>query len=124
MNDEYKNLLKEAFKEEAQRKSYDAKTYVSPKLKELSEEEIILIHENGFITPQEMVDEWESFDLCAPGDSGFNERCHEFKNCHDCLVDYANKYDKYVSIFELSKEDDGFHAIDDEFKKELLRVKK
>ena len=124
MNDEYRELLKEALRREAQRKNYNEKSYNSPSFKELSEEEINSIHEKGLITPQEAVEEWESFDLCAPGNSGFNERCHEFNNCHDCLVDYANLKDEYTSMFDVFEEDIGFHAIDDETKKELVRVKK
>ena len=40
-------------------------------------------------------------DLCAPGDYAGNAawRCKKFRhNCHDCLVDYANKRDEYTSF--------------------------
>ena len=45
-------------------------------------------------------------DLCAPGDAIGSAawRCRKFKNCHDCLVDYANKHDEYVSFFDILKE--------------------
>lgn len=41
---------------------------------------------------RKLVEEWEGFDLCAPGDwaSSAADRCHEFKfDCHKCLLEYA-----------------------------------
>lgn len=76
--------------------------YVKPEFKPLTEEEIYDIHNKGKITPEEMVKEWEGFDLCAPGDAigSASWRCRKFNNCHDCLVDYANLHDEYFSFFD------------------------
>lgn len=80
--------------------------YVKPKFKELTKEQIDDIHVRGKITPQEQVKEWEGMDLCAPGDAIGSAawRCRKFKNCHDCLVDYANQYDEYTSFFDILKD--------------------
>lgn len=77
--------------------------YVKPVFKELTAEQIADIHSRGKITPAEMVEEWEGFDLCAPGDAigSAGWRCRKFKCCHDCLVDYANERDEYTSIFDI-----------------------
>jgi hypothetical protein len=79
--------------------------YVKPKFKELTKEQIKDIHSRGKITPQEKVKEWEGMDLCTPGDAIGSAawRCRKFHNCHDCLVDYANEYDEYVSSFDTLK---------------------
>ena len=72
-----------------------------PKLKHLSEEQIREIHSRGMITPAEKVKEWESFDLCAPGDAigSAANRCKKFKyNCHECLGDYASGKDEYEPL--------------------------
>ena len=82
---------------------YEKPNYIKPKLKELSEEEIEEIHSKGLITPAEKVKEWEDLDLCAPGDAigSAGWRCKKFHhNCHDCLVDYANGNDEYVSFYD------------------------
>lgn len=74
---------------------------VKPQFKHLSEEQIQDIHSRGKLTPEEAVKEWESFDLCTPGDSmsRAKNRCKKFEhNCHDCLVDYANGKDEYDPI--------------------------
>ena len=80
--------------------------YEKPKFKELTREQIKDIHARGKITPQEKVKEWEGMDLCAPGDAIGSAawRCRKFKNCHDCLVDYANQHDEYTSFFDILKE--------------------
>lgn len=67
---------------------------------DLTQKQIDEIHSRGKITPLEKVEEWESLDLCAPGDAigSAKDRCHYFKfNCHECLIDYAfqkTEYDK------------------------------
>ena len=80
--------------------------YVKPKFKPLTKEQINDIHARGKITPKEKVKEWEGLDLCAPGDAigSASWRCHKFDhNCHDCLVDYANEHDEYISIKDIMK---------------------
>lgn len=67
----------------------------------LTKKEIEDIHKRDFVTVDESVKEWESLNLCAPGDAigGAKDRCNIFKNnCHDCLVDYANLKKEHVSI--------------------------
>lgn len=85
--------------------SEEEKTLLNPpKLKHLSEEQIREIHSRGMITAEEKVREWESFDLCAPGDAigSAKNRCKKFHhNCHECLVDYASGSDEHHPI-ELS----------------------
>ena len=85
--------------------SEEEKTLLNPpKLKPLSEEQIREIHSRGMITPEEKVREWESFDLCAPGDAigSAANRCKKFRyNCHECLIDYASGKDEYHPL-ELS----------------------
>ncbi len=80
--------------------------YIRPCFKELSQEQIDDIHSRGKITPQEMVKEWEDMDLCAPGDAIGSAawRCKKFhRNCHDCLVDYANEHEEYTSFDDILK---------------------
>lgn len=86
--------------EEAEREQ--GNDYEVPQLKELTEEQIADIHARGKITPAEKLKEWEGVDLCAPGDAIGSAawRCHKFKNCHDCLVDYANTQDEYKSFYD------------------------
>lgn len=85
--------------------SEEEKTLLNPpKLKPLSEEQIREIYSRGMITPEEKVREWESFDLCAPGDAigSAANRCKKFGyNCHECLIDYASGKDEYHPL-ELS----------------------
>lgn len=85
---------------EEKEEQYD--DYEVPKLKELTEEQIQDIHTRGKMTPEEKIREWEGLDLCAPGDAIGSAawRCHKFRNCHDCLVDYANSQDEYTSLFD------------------------
>lgn len=80
----------------------DNENYEVPHLKELTEEQIEDIHSRGKITPEEKLKEWEDLDLCAPGDAigGAAWRCHKFRNCHDCLIDYANTQDEYKSFYD------------------------
>ena len=85
--------------------SEEEKTLLNPpKLKHLSEEQIREIHSRGMITAEEKVRDWESFDLCAPGDAigSAKNRCKKFKHhCHECLIDYASEKDEYHPL-ELS----------------------
>lgn len=83
-------------------KREEESNYEEPRLKELTEEQITDIHARGKITPAEKLKEWEGAGLCAPGDAIGSAawRCHKFKNCHDCLVDYANTQDEYTSFYD------------------------
>ena len=72
-------------------------------IKPLPAEQIEDIHSRGKITPAEKVKEWESLDLCAPGDAigSASWRCKKFRHsCHDCLVDYASNHEEYTSMFQ------------------------
>lgn len=84
----------------------DQLNYVKPQFKPLTQEQIDDIHSRGKITPEEQVKEWESFDLCAPGDAIGSAacRCRKFHdNCHDCLIDYANEHDEYTPFKDVMK---------------------
>ncbi len=61
------------------------------KQKPLTPEQIRDIHAKGKITPEEKATEWESLDLCVPGDIMEKAylRCRKYDNCHECLMDYA-----------------------------------
>lgn len=74
-------------------------------IRELTQEEIDEIHANGKLTPNEIVDEWESFGLCAPGDAVGSAalRCHTFKDCHECLVHYAYESLEHTSFKDVVK---------------------
>lgn len=78
----------------------------------ITQEQIDEIHARGHITAAEKVEEWESMDLCAPGDAigSAANRCHEFNyNCHECLVDYASTQDEYEPIdFKVCNAFDSF----------------
>ena len=56
------------------------------------QEKIDEIHAKGKITPMEKVAEYESLDLCAPGDAigSASNRCRFFDNCHECLLEFAS----------------------------------
>ena len=69
-------------------------------LKKLTEEEINDIHSRGYVTPTEILNEWERLNLCAPNKIN-TERCQQFNSCHECLVDYASKQDKWFSVLKL-----------------------
>lgn len=58
------------------------------------------VHSKGKITPLEKVKEYESLDLCAPGDAigSAGNRCKYFSNCHECLLEYCSHKDKYDKI--------------------------
>ena len=58
------------------------------------------IHSKGKITPLEKVKEYESLDLCAPGDAigSAGVRCKYFSNCHDCLLEYCSHKEEYDKI--------------------------
>lgn len=74
--------------------------------KELTKEEIDEIHSCGYITPQEMANEWEMLGICAPSDVGSTERrCAQYShNCKECLADFAKRERQYSSI--ISEEED------------------
>lgn len=120
-NEEYKEYIRESLRNEFQRKNYDEETYVSPSFKKMNKERVDEIHSKGLITPEEVVSEWESIGLCTPGDSGFNERCNNFKNCHDCLVDYSNKKEEYMSFSKIREEMTG---IKNEFVEDIKKLVK
>lgn len=69
--------------------------YISEYLKDirknkvLTKEETDEIHKRENVTIGEIVREWEANDLCIVGDTS-GKRCHEFEDCHDCLIDYAS----------------------------------
>lgn len=86
-----------------QPKEENKEPYIKPMFKPLTQEQIDDIHNRGKITPEEMVKEWNDMGLCAPGDAigSASWRCEKFKNCQDCLTDYANQHDEYTSFFEI-----------------------
>ena len=55
-----------------------------------NQEKIDEIHAKGKITPKEKDQEYESWDLCVPGDAigSASNRCRYFSNCHECLLEY------------------------------------
>ena len=62
--------------------------------KKLKMDEIDKIHERGNLTFSEKVEEWEKNNICAPA---LKKRCKEFKDCHECMIEYAagkNEYSK------------------------------
>jgi len=77
--------------------------YISEYLKDirknkiLTKEEIDEIHKRGNVTIDEIVREWEENDLCIVGDASGNT-CKKFKNCHDCLTDYASYSLEHTSL--------------------------
>ncbi len=65
---------------------------------DLTPKQINDIHERGKITPLEKVEEWEKFNICAPGDAigSAKDRCYYFQNdCHQCLIHYASQKAEY-----------------------------
>lgn len=90
--------------------------YEKPRFKPLTPEQIEDIHARGKITPAELVQEWENMDLCAPGNAigRATWRCRKFhRNCHDCLIDYANERDEYTSIYTIMEEVKPYKLHDD-----------
>lgn len=65
-----------------------------------NEEKIDEIHAKGKITPMEKVTEYESLDLCAPGDAmgSARNRCEFFSDCHECLLEYVSHSQEYDRI--------------------------
>lgn len=101
-----KDKKKEIAQKETTIKKVNTDDYVKPIFKKLTKEQIDNIHARGKITPAEMVKEWEGMDLCTPGDAIGSAawRCRKFhRNCHDCLVDYANEHEEYTSFREVMK---------------------
>ena len=66
----------------------------------ITQEQIDDIHSRGKLTPKEHVEQYEFFDLCAPGNTieSVSDRCHFFGNCHDCLLEYASHNTEYDPI--------------------------
>ena len=65
-----------------------------------TEEKVKEIHARGNKTALEQVEEWESYDLCAPGDAigSTKNRCHTYINCHACLLEYASHKLEYPKM--------------------------
>jgi len=89
--------------EQKNKNEKDEKSIVktSPKeMKPLTKKQVDEIHKRGNITAQEKVKEWEDFGLCAPGDAigSASDRCDRFRNCHECLCDYAAGHDEYEPL--------------------------
>ena len=91
-------VLKEIDKQNDEKEESDYEVY---KTKTLTQAQIADIHERGKITPEEKVKELEGLGMCI-GDhiESMAWRCDKFRNCHDCLVDYANTKDEYTSFFD------------------------
>ena len=99
-----KNLQKSSNDEEI---NYDEilenepiKKVINVRKNTMSQEKIDEIHSRGKLIPDEKVKEWEAFDLCVPGDhiGSASNRCRTFKNCHECLTDYAYSKEEYDPI--------------------------
>ena len=74
-----------------------------PKFTSITQEEIDDIHARGKITQAEKVKEWESLDICAPGDNmgSASWRCRKYHyDCHDCLVAYSSVSKEFYSSQE------------------------
>ena len=59
----------------------------------ITQEQIDEIHAKGKLTPLEIVQLWESYDLCVEGNKTVlsKNRCKYFnKNCHECLMETAS----------------------------------
>ncbi len=78
----------------------------------LTNEDIELIHSEGKLSSYDKVKEWESLDLCTPGDavSSAADRCKFFKNCHECLMEYASHNEEY-NKFDFKLIDYGTHKV-------------
>ena len=73
----------------------------SPTIKVLSQDKIEEIHSRGKITSTEYAKEWESTGTCIIISEDIAvQRCNRFRNCHDCIVDYANRKDEHTSIWK------------------------
>lgn len=74
-----------------------------PKFTPITQEEIDDIHARGKITQAEKVKEWESLDICPPGDNmgSASWRCRKYHyDCHDCLVAYSCMSKEFYSSLE------------------------
>ena len=59
----------------------------------ITQEQIDEIHSKGKLTPLEIVQLWESYDLCVEGNKTVlsKNRCKYFnQNCHECLMETAS----------------------------------
>lgn len=90
----------------------------------ITKEQIQQIHSKEKLTPLEMVQVWEAYGLCAPGNhaSIAKCRCNFFNNCHECLMELASH--------ELEHEDIDFKIVNsinqeqEQMKKLVLNNKK
>lgn len=67
----------------------------------ITPEKIEEIHKKGKLTPLEVVQMWESFDLCVEGSKTIfsKSRCKYFKNnCHECLMETASHKLEYEPL--------------------------
>ena len=54
----------------------------------LTDQKVKEIHNEGKLTPFDMVDLWQQNDVCVPND---DNRCSFFdNNCENCLLEYAS----------------------------------
>lgn len=75
--------------------------YPKPELKFLTQEQIDDIHQRGMLTPEEMLEEFKEMQYC-PFTNGCS-RCSEFENCNDCLIDYVNTQDEWMSFVSFAE---------------------
>lgn len=98
------------------------------KEKKLTIEEINDIHRRGYVTSSEILYEWETLGLCAPCNSKGpkNNKCNEYDNCHDCLVDFSNQQDEWISTYRLMEalEDQPMFNLKHVIKPKVLTKKK
>ena len=69
---------------------------------ELHKQTVDAAHSKAKLTPEEKVKYWEGLGLCAPGDAIGSAawRCEKFKDCHECLVDYAHQNNDYDLMYK------------------------
>lgn len=67
----------------------------------ITQEQINEIHSKGKLTPLEVVQLWESYDLCSESNKTILSkcRCRYFnQNCHECLMEEASHKLEYDNI--------------------------
>lgn len=69
---------------------------------ELHKQTVDEAHSKSELTPEEKVKYWEDLGLCAPGDAVGSAawRCKKFKDCHECLLDYAYQNNEYDLMYK------------------------
>lgn len=62
-----------------------------------TEEKCDEIHENGYLTPFDVLAYWDSTKACPPASTGIidKRRCDFFNNCEDCKMEYATHHIQY-----------------------------